>query len=220
MSLAPIATTVQPWWSFILGDLITGAIMLLVLIFTIRAQASQNKKLMEHQQSQVEDQLAQQQTQFENQLAANEQLVARQMDLEREAAAHREILRLRTSVLRAFLKIQEIVMSGKGHDQLTSLQYDILSSNREIKSHLTTDVRDEYQDLSNMYDKVTLLLQAQVPQISEAPRPVRRRMNEELAKLMGTHEEWVEAYIDHDDQERGRIYELVQKSLASLEKMV
>lgn len=76
-------------WSGIIGDALSGAIMLLVLVVTLTVQSKQNKKLMTHQSEQVTHQLNHQQEQFQKQLEANEDLLREQMRLERLAWIHR-----------------------------------------------------------------------------------------------------------------------------------
>lgn len=145
-------------WSGIIGAALSGAVMLVVLVITLIVQAKQNKKLMDHQRKQMTNQLSHQQSQFEKQLQANEDLLAEQISLEREAASGREILRLRTEVQRAFLEIEMIVTRGRDYEKFGELRYRILALNREIKSHVTPGVREEYRAIADMYDRIIGIL--------------------------------------------------------------
>lgn len=205
-------------WSGFVGSVLSGAVMLLVLVVTLVVQAKQNKKLMDHQRKQMTNQLSHQQSQFEKQLQANEDLLAEQISLEREAASGREILRLRTEVQRAFLEIEMIVTRGRDYEKFGELRYRILALNREIKSHVTPGVRSEYRKIADIYDRIIGILKDLVNYSGGPLTDRREELGTMLGGLIGLQEEWVDAYIDQNTEERSRLYNMIEQSLSSFEK--
>lgn len=205
-------------WSGFVGSALSGVVMLVVLVVTLMVQSKQNKSLMDHQSEQVEGQLSHQQEQFEKQLQANEELLAKQSLLEREAASGREILRLRTEVQRAFLEIELIVSNGRDYEKFAELRYRILALNREIKSHVASDIREEYRMLADVYDRLIGVLKDRVNQSGGPLRQHRESLGEILGNMVGLQEGWVDAYLDHNAEERYRIFEIIKESSNAFEE--
>ena len=210
-------STNHQMWSGIIGAALSGAVMLIVLVVTLIVQSRQNKELMDHQREQVTDQLKQQQDQFQKQLQASEELLRKQMRLEREAYSSREIVRLSGKARRAFLEIELIVSSGRNYEAFGNLRYRILSINREIESHVTPKVREEYRKISHVYDQVCSLLSSLVNKTGGPVQDHRDGLGTMLGGLIGLHQEWVDAYIDEKIEERRRLNKMIEETLRQFE---
>lgn len=191
--------------------------MLIVLVVTLIVQSRQNKKLLDHQSQQMTDQLEHQQDQFQRQLQASEELLRKQMRLEREALSSREIVRLSGKVRRAFLEIELIVSQGKKYDEFSDLRYRILSINKEIESHILSDVREEYQSVTLIYDQVCHRLSNLVNMTGGPLVGHREVLGTMLGGLIGLHQEWVDAYIDENIDERRRLHKMIQETLSQFQ---
>lgn len=206
-------------WSGIIGDALSGAIMLLVLVVTLTVQSKQNKKLMTHQSEQVTHQLNHQQEQFQKQLEANEDLLREQMRLERLASSNREIILLSAKVRRNLLKIESIATNGKNYDQFEDARYELLSLNKQIESHITPGIRPEYKKLTHIYDRTCILLRGLINLRGGSLAGTPLNLGSALGALLGLHQEWVDAYIDGDSSERHRLHDLIEANLRSFEDL-
>ncbi|WP_156174937.1 MULTISPECIES: hypothetical protein [unclassified Leucobacter] len=185
-----------------LGALLSGLVMVLVLIVTLRVQTRQHREQLEAQRKQ-----------FLEQRDANEALLRKQLDLERTDATHREILRLRFNVVIAILDLERIATTHLDRDKYAARRYEILALNRAIMSHLQASRRAEYSRIIDLHDRVAITLAQRV----NAGIPTGADYAAEHGKLAGLLEAWIDAYVAGNDEEGFAVNEKVRRSHESLD---
>lgn len=190
--------------------------MVVVLIVTLVVQTHQQKKQLEAQEDQFNAQALAQADQFREQIAANEALLLRQIELERDEAAKRQIVQTRSRIMLALLDLERIATTGQDRSKFAAKRYEVLALNREVKSYVKQELREDYKRLADLQDRVAGILVNRV----NAGIPTDDDFANQYGSLLGQVEEWTDAYVADDSAGIEKVNQLVKMSHASIDDAI
>lgn len=199
LSESSASDTLQLWSGF-LGALLSGLVMVAVLIVTLVQQSRHHR-----------DQLEAQADQFASQQKSNESLLRTQIELEREEASRSRILSVRSKIMIGLLDLERIAFTRTDFEKYGSRRYEVLALNREVKSLLKSEFREDYKALADLQDIVGRAIAERV----NAGLPTDEEVGNEFAKLLALLEDWTDAYISNDCNGMESVNKLVQQSMKS-----
>lgn len=201
----------------IIGDLITGSVMVLVLVITLVVQYFTNKRANEARQENFDKQVKTQADHFAKQMAATTAIADRQFGFERASREADLIHSQLPKLLEATFEIQRIGETGQGRDEFTRLQYMGLAAIRLMKTVVRPEAREQVVRVNILYDRVVTYV-AFISSQSPATKEMKTALTTYVGAFLGVVTEWVEAYVDGDDQKRAELIETADANIEAADE--